>query len=431
MSEANPIQGPWIGGGNSSSWIFARDLFGLASVAALFVLGLSGCQNRTANESHGEDPADADPKLTARLRAETRERFWKDLVAFENLPLEDQHKLVEFHDRLVALGPVERQRLWHGAELFSIWLHGLPEEEKNQFFAIADNAERVAFVRKKREEQWLVNLPKADQDRIKALDADRDDRALLISRLKIEETERRTRTLELLLKPPVSPPGNPTGGSAPGANPKAGNFPGLFFSPRHARLDEMPKEVQKWVVQQLTPRLTQAELSQLKKAEGQWPLYPRTIYQLSRDHFLLPSRPTDVVTHYQSLPGFIREKLPQEKLEQVFRKKGLTPKTEQWPDFALSVSQILKDQNAGNALLGPCNLNGLPKTWRALVEKELLPKLDSEGKAFLRRAEGKWPDYPRNLVDLFMIRGIAIPGNPLPGPLGIWRDALTPATPPN
>lgn len=418
----NP-SGPF-GNGQVMQAIFGvfRRVLGIWILVGITAWGALGCLKKTPVAPHEEDKSEGelkslDPNVSAKINSENWKRFWKDLDLFDSLSIEEQNRIILFYDQLIALDPVERQRLWHHAELFSLWLNSLSEEERKQFYSLGDSSEKLGFVRKKREEQWLVNLPKVDQDRIQSLDADKDERALFISRLKIEESERRTKTLDWVLKPVL-----PGGGILKGGAPS----PSLFNSPRPAKFSEMPAEVQKWIQVQLTPRLTQSEQNQLKKAEGIWPNYPRTVYQLSRDHFLLPGRGIEQITSYKGLPGFLRERLTQEKLDTIFRNRGITPKTEEWPDFALSVSQVLKDQKAGTAFLGPTTIQGLPKTWKSLVEKELLPKLDLEGKAFLRRAEGKWPDYPRNLVDMMMIRGIPIPGNPLPAPLGIWRDAISP-----
>lgn len=399
-----------------------KRVFGLWILVGMIGWGTLGCLKKTPTNLQEEEKPDSDlksldPNVSAKINSENWNRFWKDLDLFDSLAIEEQNRIILFYDQLIALDPIERQRLWHHAELFSLWLNSIPEEERKQFYSLGDTNEKLGFVRKKREEQWLVNLPKADQDRIQSLDADKDERALYISRLKIEESERRTKTLDWVLKPVL-----PGGGILKGGAPS----PSLFNSPRPAKFTEMPTEVQKWIQIQLSPRLTQAEQVQLKKAEGVWPNYPRTVYQLSRDHFLLPGRGNEQITSFKGLPGFLRERLTQEKLDNIFRIRGITPKTEDWPDFALSVSQVLKDQKAGTAFLGPTSIQGLPKNWKALTEKELLPKLDLEGKAFLRRAEGKWPDFPRNLVDMMMIRGIPIPGNPLPAPLGIWRDSITP-----
>lgn len=376
----------------------------------------AGCQKPAKVEPTEDEGSDSDPKLTARLLAANRERFWRDLTQFESLSLVEQERLIAFYDEMVALDPYERQRLWRGAEAFSIWLHALNEKDRTEFLAMTETADKLSFIRKRREEEWLSRLPREDQDRIRALEANKDERALLISRLKVEESERRSRSMENLLKPPPVPSGVAKG---PGALPP--------LSGRPTKFEEMPPDIQKWIQAKLMPRLTPSELAMLKREDiQQWPNYPRTIYRYARDHFLLPNRPLDPILSYDQLPPFLKERFSKEKLDQVFRKKGLTPKTEQWPDFALSLATVLKEQKAPTAFLGPSQLNQLPKNWRFLVEKQLLPKLDLEGKDFLRRAEGKWPDYPRNLIDMMVIRGVPLPEGGLPGPMAIWRDAIPP-----
>ena len=44
--------------------------------------------------------------------------------------------------------------------------------------------------------------------------------------------------------------------------------------------------VQKFILDELTPQLTDVEKSELKKVEGIWPDYPDQLLKLSRDHNL-------------------------------------------------------------------------------------------------------------------------------------------------
>jgi hypothetical protein len=41
----------------------------------------------------------------------------------------------------------------------------------------------------------------------------------------------------------------------------------------------------------------------------------------------------------------------------------------------------------------------------------------------LHNAEGKWPEYPRLLLELARRHDLVVPGMSLPGPRGLWQQA--------
>jgi hypothetical protein len=73
--------------------------------------------------------------------------------------------------------------------------------------------------------------------------------------------------------------------------------------------------------------------------------------------------------------------------------------------------------------LGPC----YPKQFDALVaqfiDRTLLPKLTDKEKDELKAAEGKWPEYPKTLLELSKKHGLEIPLMRLPGPRELWEQA--------
>ena len=387
---------------NNSYRIGLLPRFGLVLILG-FVLSCS--QMGVESQTSGTTEDIADKKVL----------FDKNLNLFFNLDPLVATKIQVLHADLLHLDPEERNKLWHAAESFSLWLGQLDQTEKQSILSLEDPKARLAQVRKLREGQWLLGLPKADQDKIKEYENDPDGRALLISRIRAEEIERKSKHWEMALRP------------APGPLAKATGVPkgAAVLNSRPAKWEEMPTEVQQWINTKLLPRLSPFEKNQLRLATGHWPDYPRTIYQLIRDHFLLPPS-LHHVKEFEDLPNELREKYTAAAVIGIMEKKGWTPPTSQGQDFALAMAKWAVQEKIPTGFLGPTSSQTLPQPWRQLVEKNLSPRLVKEERQFLRRAEGKWPEYPRALIDVLVSKRMAVPGNILPGLPSLWQDALSP-----
>lgn len=351
--------------------------------------------------------------------AEKKERFQKDLSVYASLDSTELSKIQRLYRELLQLDNVDRERLWHAAESFSIWLARLPESDRNSILELSDSRQRLALVRRLREGQWLSGLPRADQEKIRELEKDPDARALLISRIRAEEIERKSRNMDFARKPVIA--STPKAGSGTsGLNKNA-----ISSNNRPARFEELPMDVQIWIGENLLPRISEFEKNQLRIAAGRWPDYPRGVYQLIRDHFLLPESPKRIHS-FEEIPEPIREKYSSEMVNGLMEKKGWTPPRPQGQDFALALAKWAVLEKIPTGFLGPTNSSLLPEPWRSLVEKNLTPRLVREERQFLRRAEGKWPEYPRALIDLLVSRRMPLPVNHLPGPPSLWQDALSP-----
>ncbi len=352
--------------------------------------------------------------------AEKKERFQRHLAVYASLEPAEASKIERLYRDLLQLEKFERERLWYAAEGFSMWLARLDDSDRNSILELGDPKERLALVRKLREGQWLSGLPIADQENIRELEKDPDSRALLISRIRAEEIERKSRNIDLARKPLLPSNTAKTGPSPPGSSKIT-----ITSNTRPAKFEELPNDVQLWIGENLLPRLSEFEKNQLRLASGRWPDYPRIIYQLIRDHFLLPQFQQRIES-FSDIPGPIREKYSAEVVGGVLDKKGWTPPKPQGQDYALALAKWAILEKIPTGFIGPTSAAVLPEPWRGLVEKTLTPRLVREERQFLRRAEGKWPDYPRALIDLLVSRRMTVPGNVLPGPPSLWQDALSP-----
>jgi len=397
-SHKNPMEGQF--------WkVIFRSVFGL-------FIGLNGACIKWGNSDSFE--------VELQPLAEKKERFQKDLAVYASLDPTEASKIERLYRDLLQLEKFERERLWFAAEGFSMWLARLDDSDRNAILELGDTKERLALVRKLREGQWLSALPIADQQNIRELEKDPDSRALLISRIRAEEIERKSRNIDLARKPSL-----PSNNTKTGSGPLAQNKSTVTANTRPAKFEELPNEVQLWLGENLLPRLSEFEKNQVRLASGRWPDYPRIIYQLTRDHFLLPQIQPRIES-YSDIPGPIREKYTAELVGGLMDKKGWAPPKPLGQDYALALAKWAVLEKIPTGFIGPTNATVLPEPWRVLVEKNLTPRLVREERQFLRRAEGKWPEYPRALIDLLVSRRMTVPGNVLPGPPSLWQDALSP-----
>src|SRR5262249_35242513 len=155
------------------------------------------------------------------------------------------------------------------------------------------------------------------------------------------------------------------------------------------------------------------ERDSLAGAEGNWPLYARTLAKAME-------------TPPPKLPGFNDARgwptkwldLPQEwrRALNVFRPEGagqkggqqeglhsehkarpgqwkqLMSKTDKWPDFAVTATHIARAEKLKvDSQLGPNKPDHFAPVTRSFIEIELLPKLTESERKDLTAAEGKWP----------------------------------------
>jgi hypothetical protein len=70
--------------------------------------------------------------------------------------------------------------------------------------------------------------------------------------------------------------------------------------------------------------------------------------------------------------------------------------------------------------LGPCRPEELAAPVRQFLTDQLVPRLKPEEKKQLQEAEGEWPRYPRQVVELARRYQLRVPGLGLPGPRQEW-----------
>jgi hypothetical protein len=334
-----------------------------------------------------------DPEHYARLQ--------RDLRAFWALPPQRRERLRKLDRDFHKLEAPARERLWRVLERYNLWLEQLPEEERRQIEA-ADPGHRLRLIREVRQRQWIERLPARVRDDLLKLPADK--RQQRVAQLqKEEQRHRREWQQPLVLRP---------------------------RTPRYTQLKEFPQSVQDFVRNALLPSLDEDEKKRLQQADGgRWPELARTILELSERHPVLPALPGGKIICFQDLPGpakrMVGGRAQLEKRTEAWQK--LKRVEGRWPAWALTFHDLLTvPQRKQLPPLGASRPGEFSQAVQTFIDKQLLPALKPPARQRLAGAEGKWPEYPRLLLELAHRHNLHVPGMSLPGPRELWDAARAP-----
>jgi hypothetical protein len=336
-----------------------------------------------------------DPEHYARLK--------KDLHDFKQLPPDRQAALRQLDHDLHDEDSLTLARLLRTADRYAAWLEHLPEARRARIQAETDPKKRLQVIRDIREEEWIDRLPRVKREQVLTT-ADPGKRASLIKTLHEEEQQRQQDWQRVL-----------QGNEPPARRPSV-------------RVADLPPEARNYVEGTLLPQLNTEEKKRLKDAEGKWPLFPRTLLELADSHAGGLPGPASGPKHQDELPMEVRRRLMMTtmRLNKADRER-LKQHAGKWPDYAIAVTEIIRGK--GLSLpeeLGPARLRDMPEPVREFVDKKLQPVLTRQEKDHLKAAEGRWPDYPRALLELARAHGLAVPAPAhLPESLERLRQAVT------
>lgn len=346
-----------------------------------------------ANETEPEELKHHRQQLERwRADKEHYQRLLQDLKAFQALPQARQEQLRAL-DRDLHQEEITRQtQLWAVLDRYLSWLEQLPPSDRQRIQQAEDQKVKLRLIREIRDRQWVDKLPARIRDEVRALPA--PQRTVRIQQLR--EADRRQRNLW-----------------------RTGTLSRDEPTLRPTSFQELPSEVRTYL-QQLEKRLTVEEKARLKQAEGKWPDYPRTIRELAELHPILPPLPSGPITTYADLPPEIKttlQRVERRKLKALQRHSG------RWPEFAWEVTKLLQREKLPGVPLGASRLDEFPAETKSFVQNKLLPRLGPFQLKTLVSVEGRWPDYPLQLLRLARDRRLVIPGMSLPGPPDIWENA--------
>ena len=358
-------------------------------IAAVFASSEQGANDTESNAKLVEKYRRDDPAFYERLR--------HDLRAFHRLPADRQDRLRKLYRDLHSQHPDTSQNLWEVLKRFNAWLERLPEEDRRRVEEAPNRNERLRIIKELREQEFVRRLPKKVQEELDRLPAEK--RAEQIAKLREEERQVRLAW-------------NPEGRhrSGPGAR-----------SDKPVRPSDLSADAQSYLNEVLLPMLSAGEKKELKDAEGQWPLFARTLLDLSDRHPVsLPGRSTG--------PTSAKDKdLPSDALAVYNRltkkggsegptlKKQLDRHRDKWPDFARELTAVAKKHGLQIQPFGPCRPEEFTPAVQTFIKDELTPKLTDMEKDELKNAESKWPEYPEKLLKLARDHNLDIPMMRLPG----------------
>lgn len=340
--------------------------------------------------------------------------------AFNNLPPERQDKLRQLDQQLHALPDVRRDRLLRVLEVYAAWLQRLSDADRKKVLSATTADDRLEAIDGARRTLWVAGLPTAHRQTLKSLPP--DERAAMIVKWKADEDASRTHWNTVRLHHEFV---------------RSGRQPWPFTD------DAMKKQVLDFARSAYHPgdpkrnRLLPADVTRLNEAVergekgGEWAWLGKTVFDFSRtpryETFPEAGPNGRMVTDFAELPAGLREVMT----KRIVNKAGAEV-VGRWPEFALEVNKGLRAKLAGKVgdiHLGPAK----PGEFKPEVEQflpELRKKVGPTEWAGLVDKEGKWPEYPQELLRLARAHDLSVPGAMPPGPPSQWeRTYSLPARP--
>jgi hypothetical protein len=354
----------------------------------LLAAGIAGLSLTPAG---GAGDAAHDPDDVAVLRAQ--------YAYFQNLPASRQQELHKLDADFHALDREAQDRLRRVLDRYNYWLAHLPEAERRRV-ADAPPDRRLKVIVDLKEREWVETLPKAYRDRYaKATPAER----IRLAELWHEEQRERQAEWSFVrhnwedLQNNRIPP----------------LFQGATFK----------KDVDAFVAN-LETQVPPHDRDRLRKfrdqppEEREWYKYIRTVLDLSDKHPLLPGPaypPDKGPRTFETLPKPVQDAI--DKAGTGMLRKRLAKEFQsvqgRWPEYAIGVTEFARLHHVAlPEQLGPSHKAEMPPDVQTAIDKlaELLKRAAAErgekaeqaqkDVAKLKDAEGKWPDYPRTLMEL-------------------------------
>jgi hypothetical protein len=348
------------------------------------------------------DDEEANLRLLHEWRATDPARYDKVLRNFErfrSMTPEQQERLRELDSQLHDEDSATRARLMRTLEEYGAWLTKLPAADRQRVLGTADADERIKIIRELKEKQWFQQLPAVYRQQYQA--APDAEKKKLIAQWKQEEQKRRedrteVRRWEVLTQE----------------------------RPFQMMADEgFRNELVDFVSNRLFPMLSTKEKETLKNLEemrrGPMPWMPwmRAVENLSSAHPVLALKPKP--TRKNELPDEYQQAL--DNLPSGADKTAVNRSEGKWPDYAIEVTKLLRSWKAPiKAQLGPSTAREISTKVSPWVDSTLVKALTEGERDKLKKAEGRWPEYPQTLHELARKHRLPIPDLSPPGEQSLW-----------
>ncbi len=337
-----------------------------------------------------------------------------------------RQQLRTLHKQLGALPAKDRASLQHTLEAYAVWLDRLPDAPRKEILNAADGAARFDAVLRVRERLWRESLPPSQQKALQTV-ASVEERTQFLGEIRQREQTFR-REWELMHRQ-----------WQPNKSEDQKAWP--FNSPALAKpLDDYIRRA--FGVDLNAPfdkkadisapcRLTRDELIELKYRheaalrEGYWFSYGACLLQLAEAHPMLPEpgkgKPLTQMDQPPLTLPIVRKLSKNDgvNLQQRFR-----PTLGRWPDFAFEIHRLDAQSKEKEKLppLGPSRPGEFAPDLEQFLKEQLLPKLDKKERDRLDAQQGKWPEYPRAMIEQAKAKNLSVPGAMLPGEPKLWNE---------
>ncbi len=346
--------------------------------------------------------------------------------SFKALSSARQQAIRELDKQLYSQPVALREHLFRVLEVYTIWLDRLPEAQRKVVLAATTPKKRLEEVKTIRNEQWVDALPPVLRAKLAGLPP--KEKTDLIKQWKDEEATRR----------------DEWGFVRKHADDIAANrIPWPFddlarrkevieFMRTAYHLDDTRKcRFSEYDLKRYPATL---DLANEKNGWGPWSAYGKLVYevtvppaQMRKSEFakyeLLPEWATgESITRVEQLP-----KQTERFFTQGAGAKSVQDKIGKWPDFALTVHGFSQFPKVGLLPpLGPSRPGDFKEPLKTFVTKELMPVLGMAVQE-LKAVEGRWPEYPREMLKLSRQHNLSVPGMMLPGSPRQWDATYGPS----
>ncbi|MCU0705437.1 MAG: hypothetical protein MUF18_15805 [Fimbriiglobus sp.] len=366
------------------------------------------------------DPTDFDPTHRDTLPSDQREKL---IDQFRRFTPARRDQLRALHRTLADPATPDRLPLLRTLDAYAVWLARLPDADRRRVLDAAPE-QRLEAVKQVGERRWREGLAQRQQEQLKHVDGP-EERLELLARFRADEADRR-QEWDLAHRLWQQASGKEHGRDfrpwpfdQPGAERQVNEFIQAAFGLDPARPPTRPKKGEKPEGLPAGCRLTQAEAGELfevREAVGRgerWFSYAALLLRLADKYPTLPRFPTGrpVLTTAAEFraAGYILPK------DDVLKRRPLVGK---WPDFAEEVAKV----NPSGKPLGPCKPGEFSEAVNRFVGEALPNRLTPAEKDRLKGLEGRWPDYPREVMKLAREKNLSVPEVTLPGEPERWKQ---------
>jgi len=355
----------------------------------------------------------------------------KSIAQFLSFPPARQQQLRTLHRTLNELPTKEKSSIESTLEAYAVWLDRLPDATRKEILSATNAGDRFEAVLRVRERQWRESLPATQQKALKSV-ATVEERTQFLRELRQREQAFR-REWELThhhWQPNKSEDQKAWPFNTPALAKSVDEYIRKGFGVDLAQPIDKKGDI-------AAPcRLSKDELIELKYRheaaykEGYWFSYGACLLQLAEQHPMLPEpgkgKPLTQIDQPPLSLMTVRRLVKNDGISLPNRFKASLGR---WPDFALEIAKL--DSNSKEKLppLGPCRPGEFQDDVELFLKEQLFPKLGKGEREKLDGQLGKWPDYPRALIDLAKAKNLSVPGAMLPGEPKRWNDQFRMTSP--